>query len=150
MNEIVGLSKRERDRLVVLRQVKAGKLTQGAAAGQLGLSSRWVKKLMKRLNSDGDGGLAHRLRGRASNRGHGVEVRKKAVELIGERYADYGPTLAAEVLASEHGVKVNRETIRQWMSAERIWKPKREKLKQVHVWRERRQQRGELVGHVDA
>ena len=145
MNEIVGLSSRERDRLVVLRQVKAGKLTQAAAGEQLRLSPRWVKKLMKRLKSDGDGGLAHRLRGRASNRGHGAEVRRKAVELIGERYADYGPTLAAEVLASEHSVKVNRETVRQWMSAERIWKPKREKLKQVHVWRERRQQRGELV-----
>lgn len=145
MNEIVGLSRRERDRLVVLRQVKAGKLTQRVAAEQLGLSRRWVKKLMKRLKSDGDGGLAHRLRGRASNRGHGAEVKKQVLEWIGERYADYGPTLAAEVLASEHGVTVNRETVRQWMSAERIWKPKREKLKQVHVWRERRQQRGELV-----
>jgi transposase len=131
--------------LVVLRQVKGGKLTQRAAAEQLGLSRRWVKKLMKRLKREGDGGLAHRLRGRASNRGHGADVRKQALEWIGERYADYGPTLAAEVLASEHGVTVNRETIRQWMSAERIWKPKREKLKQVHVWRERRQQRGELV-----
>ena len=145
MNEIVGLSKQERDRLVVLRQVKAGKLTQAAAAGQLGLSGRWVKKLMKRLRSEGDKGLAHGLRGRASNRGHGAEVRKKALELIRERYGDYGPTLAAEVLASEHELKVNRETVRQWMSAEKIWRPKREKLKQVHVWRERRQQRGELV-----
>jgi biotin operon repressor len=145
VNEIVGLSKVERDRLVVLRQVKGRKLTQAAAAEQLGLSARWVKKLMKRLQADGDGGLAHRLRGRASNRGHGAEVKKQALELIGERYADYGPTLAAEVLASEHSVKVNRETVRQWMSAAKIWKPKREKLKQVHVWRERRQQRGELV-----
>lgn len=141
----MGLSQEERDRLVVLRQVKAGKLTQKTAAEQLGLSARWVKKLMKRLKADGDRGLAHRLRGRASNRGHGAEVRKKALKWIGERYADYGPTLAAEVLASEHGIKVNRETVRQWMTAERIWKPKREKLKQVHVWRERRPRRGELV-----
>jgi transposase len=145
VDEIVGLSKVERDRLVVLRQVKGGKLTQRAAAEQLGLSARWVKKLMKRLKRDGDGGLAHGLRGRASNRGHGAEVRKKALALIGERYADYGPTLAAEVLASEHQIAVNRETVRQWMSAEKMWKPKREKLKQVHVWRARRQQRGELV-----
>jgi biotin operon repressor len=76
VEEIVGLSGRERDRLVVLRQVKEGKLTQRKAAEQLGLSSRWVKKLMKRLRSEGDRGLAHRLRGRASNRGHSAEVRK--------------------------------------------------------------------------
>jgi hypothetical protein len=53
----VGLSGEERDRLVVLRQVKAGKLTQRKAAEQLGLSPRWVKKLMKRLKKEGDGGL---------------------------------------------------------------------------------------------
>jgi DNA-binding Lrp family transcriptional regulator len=130
---------------VVLRQVKGGKLTRRAAAEQLGLSARWVKKLMKRLKSDGDKGLAHRLRGRASNRGHGAEVKKRALALIGERYADYGPTLAAEVLASEHKIEVNRETVRQWMTAERIWRPKKEKIEQVHVWRARREQRGELV-----
>lgn len=145
MEEIVGLNGRERDRLVMLRQVKERKLTQRKAAEQLGLSSRWVKKLMKRLKSEGDRGLAHRLRGRASNRGHGAEVRKRSVELVGERYADYGPTLASEVLASDHAIAVNRETLRQWMSQARIWKPRRQKIKKVHVWRERRQQRGELV-----
>lgn len=141
----MGLNERERDRLVVLRQVKEGKLTQRGAAEQLGLSGRWVKKLVKRLKQEGDGGLAHRLRGRASNRGHGEAIREQAVTLIGERYRDYGPTLAAEVLASEHGIEVNRETLRGWMSKAGLWRPKREKLKQVHVWRRRRQRRGELV-----
>jgi DNA-binding Lrp family transcriptional regulator len=67
VNEIVGLSGKERDRLVVLRQVKAGKLTQRKAAEQFGLSPRWVKKLMKRLRQSGDPGLAHGLRGLAPN-----------------------------------------------------------------------------------
>jgi biotin operon repressor len=73
----VGLSGKERDRLVVLRQVKEGKLSQRKAAEQLGLSSRWVKKLMKRLRKEGDRGLAHGLRGRRSNRGHGEQIRKR-------------------------------------------------------------------------
>lgn len=145
MEEIVGLSGRERDRLVVLRQVKDGKLTQRKAAEQLGLSTRWVKKLMKRLKGEGDRGLVHRLRGRVSNRGHGGEVRQQAVKLVGERYADYGPTLASEVLARDHSIEVNRETLRQWMSQAQIWKPRRQKIKKVHVWRQRREQRGELV-----
>jgi hypothetical protein len=145
VEEIVGLSGRERDRLVVLRQVKNGKLTQRKAAEQLGLSARWVKKLMKRVRTEGDRGLVHRLRGRPSNRGHGAAVRRRALQLVGEQYADYGPTLAAEVLASEHGLAVNRETLRQWMSQEQLWKPRRHKLKHVHVWRPRREQKGELV-----
>ena len=145
MEEIVGLSGAERDRLVVLRQVKNGKLTQRKAAEQLGLSSRWVKKLMKRLRAEGDRGLVHRLRGRPSNRGHGQNIRKRALKLVRERLADYGPTLAAEVLASEHGLEVNRETLRQWMSQEQLWKPRRQKIQHVHVWRARREQTGELV-----
>lgn len=139
------LSKGERDRLVVLRQVKQGALRQRAAAEQLGLSRRWVKKLMGRLRAEGDQGLAHRLRARPSNNGHGAAVREQALALIGERYGDYGPTLASEVLAQEHGLKVNRETLRQWMSAEKLWRPRRQKLNQVHVWRPRRRRRGELV-----
>jgi hypothetical protein len=145
VDEIVGMSARERDRLVVLRQVKQGLLRQTKAAEQLGLSSRWIKKLMKRLREEGDQGLVHRLRGKASNRGHGNKIRKRALRLIRERLADYGPTLAAEVLASEHGLDVNRETLRQWMSQEQLWRPRRQKIKHVHVWRPRREQRGELV-----
>ena len=141
----MGLSKSERDRLVVLRQVRQGKLTQAGAAEQLGLSARWVRKLMGRLRSEGDKGLAHRLRARPSNRGHGAALREQALALIREQYGDYGPTLASEVLAQEHALVVNRETLLQWMSAEKLWKPRRQKLNKVHVWRPRRRHRGELV-----
>lgn len=141
----MALSKRERDRLVVLRQVKQGKLTQACAAEQLGLSLRWVKKLAGRLRNEGDQGLAHRLRAKPSNNGHGAALREQALALIGERYSDYGPTLASEMLAAEHALAINRETLRQWMSAEKLWKPKRQKLTKVHVWRARRRHRGELV-----
>jgi biotin operon repressor len=49
----VALSKQERDRLILLRQVKERRMTQKAAAGQLGLSARWVKKLVKRMREQG-------------------------------------------------------------------------------------------------
>ena len=123
MNEIVALSKRERDRLVVLRRVKQGQLKQKAAAEQLGLSPRWVKKLVKRMRQEGDRGLAHRLRGRPSNRAHQAETERRVLALVREHYRDYGPTLASEVLARDHDLTVNRETLRQWMSRERLWKP---------------------------
>lgn len=126
MNEIVGLSKRERDRLVVSRQVKQGKLTRQAAAEQLALSARWISKLMKRLRSEGGKGLAHRLRAKPSNNGHGAALREQK-------------------LAQEHALAVNRETLRQWRSAEKRWKPKRQKLTKAHVRRPRRRHRGELV-----
>lgn len=140
----MGLSGKERDRLVVLRQVREGKLAQRQAAEQLKVSTRWVKKLIQRLKKEGDRALAHRLRGKVSNRKLSTEVQQRAMELVASQYADYGPTQAAEMLAP-HGIEVSRETMRKWMSTARIWKPKRAKLAKIHVWRPRRAQRGELV-----
>ena len=47
MNNTLVLNEKARDRLVVLRQVKQRKLTQRAAAQQLQMSVRWVKKLQR-------------------------------------------------------------------------------------------------------
>ena len=99
----------------------------------------------ERIRQEGDRGLAHRLRGRPSNRAHQAQSQQRVLTLVREHYGDYGPTLASEVLARDHGLAVNRETLRQWMSRAGLWKSRRAKLKRVHVWRARRPQRGELV-----
>ena len=62
------MNTKERDRLKVLHELKQGHFTQGAAAQQLGVTERWVRKLLVRVKKEGDGGIVHRLRGRASNR----------------------------------------------------------------------------------
>jgi hypothetical protein len=43
------------------------------------------------------------------------------VELVRSRYADFGPSLAAEVLLAKDGVKVSREALRKWMVADGLW-----------------------------
>ncbi len=65
--EMLVLSTNERDQLKVLHEVKGGQLTQRGAAQQLGVSDRWVRKLLVRVKKEGDRGVVHRLRGRASN-----------------------------------------------------------------------------------
>ena len=60
-------------------------------------------------------------------------------------YADFGPTLAAEYLQQRHGIHVGRETLRGWMAAAGLWKPRRRKPGRAHLWRPRRRCRGELV-----
>jgi hypothetical protein len=42
---------KERDRLKVLHEVKKRHITQKQAAGELGLSVRWVRELLLRLTS---------------------------------------------------------------------------------------------------
>ena len=59
----------------------------------------------------------------------------------GERF---GPTLAAEHLASEDGMRIDAETLRRWMLAEGLWS-RRRKRKPYRQRRERRRHFGELV-----
>jgi transposase len=143
--EMLVLSGKERDRLKVLHEVKQGQLTQRAAAAQLGLSDRWVRKLLVRVKQEGDRGVVHRLRGRASKRRLPETVRRQALKLVEETYRDFGPTLACEYLARDHQVQVSKETLRQWLVAAGLRRVKRRKAEEVHVWRPRRSCRGELV-----
>src|SRR5216117_2126692 len=78
--EMLVLSTKDRDRLKVLHEVKGGHLTQGAAARQLAISDRWVRKLLRRVKKEGDRGVVHRLRGRVSNRRLPEKVRRQALK----------------------------------------------------------------------
>src|SRR2546425_10298177 len=110
------MSQRDRDRLKVLHEAEKGHLTQRQAGERLKLSERGVRKLVARLRKEGDGGILHRLRGRASKRKIPEAVRQRAVRLVRREDADFGPTLAAEYLAKEHRVEVSKETLRKWLS----------------------------------
>jgi DNA-binding Lrp family transcriptional regulator len=139
------MTTQDRDRLKVLHEVKKKHITQKEAAEQLGLSGRWVRKLVRRLRKEGDRGVIHRLRGKVSNRKIAQKVRQKAVKIVRAEYGDFGPTLAAEYLGEQHDIAVGKETLRQWMIEEGIWKPKLAKVENVHIWRPRRSCQGELV-----
>jgi hypothetical protein len=139
------LSEKERDRLKVLHEVKQGHLTQSQAAEQVGMSERGFRKLLKRFRKKKDSAVVHGLRGRRSNRGLPEETATKAVQAVRQEYRDFGPTLAAEYLDKDLQISLSRETLRQLMIREGIWKAKTQKISEVHVWRPRRSCQGELV-----
>jgi hypothetical protein len=142
--ERIALSQRERDRLQVLHQIQQKHLTQIAGAQRLKISDRQVRRILLRLGQRGDPSLVHGLRGRPSNRKLPARLEQKILARLQQRYADFGPTLAAEHLAQE-GFSVSRETLRKWMTKAALWRPRSQRVKAVHVWRERRASFGELV-----
>ena len=142
--ERIALSQRERDRLKVLYEIQQKHLTQVAAAQRLKISDRQVRRMLLRLRQRGDHSPVHGLRGRPSNRKLPARLEQKILARLQQRYADFGPTLAAEHLARE-GFSVSRETLRKWMSKAGLWSPRSQRVKAVHVWRERRASFGELV-----
>jgi len=142
--ERIALSQRERDRLRVLHEVKQKQITQIEAARRLKVSDRHIRRLLFRLEEQGDRAVIHGLRGRTSNRKLAARFEQKIVARVRQRYADFGPTLAAEHLAQE-GLRVSRETLRKWMAQASLWRPRAQRVKTIHVWRERRASFGEMV-----
>src|ERR1035438_2280448 len=108
--ETLKMSKRERERLAVMAGVKRGELTLVQASGLLGVCYRQTKRIWRRYQDQGDVGLVHRLRGRASARRKPGDVRAQVLALYAEeRYAGFGPTLFAEHLARQK-IGVDHET----------------------------------------
>jgi transposase len=143
------MSTRELKRAGVLARVAAGTLTLGSAAVLMEVSYRQAKRVYRRYRAEGAKGLKHRSAGRPSNRATAPRWRERVLALIREKYSGpvderFGPTLAAEHLASEDHVTVDHETLRRWMLAAGLWS--RARKRSPHRRRRERQAHfGELV-----
>jgi hypothetical protein len=66
------------------------------------------------------------------------------LQQVKARYADFGPTLACEHLASDDGLEVHAETLRRWMKQAGLWRRQRRR-KPYRQRREAKAHFGELV-----
>ena len=139
------MSQKEVRRLEVLRRLQHQGLSQSQAAEQLGVSVRQVKRLVRRVREQGPQGLVSRRRGQRSNRRIDEALQTHYVDLVRQHYADFGPQLAHEYLAREHGFGFSVETLRGWMIRAGLWQAKRRRAQRVHSPRPRRACLGELV-----
>ena len=143
------MSARELTRVEVLARVKAGALSVKSAAVLLHVSYRQAKRLVRRYRAGGAKGLRHGSAGRRSNHARPTAERDRILALIREKYSGpvdtrFGPTLAAEHLASEDHVTIHHDTLRRWMLAAGLWS----RARQRSPYRQRRERKahfGELV-----
>ena len=141
----ITMTMREADRLKTVQAVVDRLLRVGQAAQRLGMSRRQIERLAARYHDEGPSGLVSRKRGRPSNHQLAPGLAEHAVALIRERYADFGPTLAAEKLRECHGVVLSKETVRSLMMSAGLWIPRRQRAPQIHQLRNRRACVGELI-----
>lgn len=139
----------ELKRAGILARVAAETLTLRAAATLMDVSYRQAKRLAARHRAKGAAGLRHGNAGRRSNRATAARTQRRVLALIREKYGGavderFGPTLAAEHLASEDGITVDHETLRRWMLAAGLWQRAR-KRRPYRRRRERMAHFGELV-----
>jgi transposase len=143
------MSTKELTRAGVLARVAAGTLRLGSAAAVMGVSYRQAKRLYGRYRAEGARGLKHRSAGHRSNAARDAAEREHILALVREKYSGtvderFGPTLAAEHLASEDGVVVHHDTLRRWMLAAGLWSRVRKRSRHRRR-RERKAHFGALV-----
>ena len=139
------MSDKELTRLDIIHKVCEQLLTQVQASRQLKLSTRQIKRLVAAYRKRGADGLVSKQRGTRGNREHADAFKESVMECVRKEYADFGPTLASEKLRERQQLRVNKETLRQWMMEAGLWKGKRRKANVVHQQRARRSCLGELV-----
>jgi len=142
--DIIMLSQKELKRLHIIQRVVDRVIKQVDAAEILLLSTRQIRRIVKKVKAEGEKGIIHKSRGRDSNRKTPKNIRDRVVKLYRTQYKDFGPTLATEKLFERDGIKLNDETLRRWLIESGDWKKTR-KRRVYHQWRERKQYRGEMI-----
>lgn len=162
------MNRKEREKLSVFSRVKDRLLTRREAAEALGLSLRQVHRMYCRYVAQGDKGVVHQDRGKASPRRTQSQERKKALELYRSMYRSFGPTFWAEKMGKDHGIWISHDTARRWLMEEgllektrrgrrsRRRRPRKERSGQMvqmdrshHLWFENRGKRCCLMVMID-
>src|SRR5260370_40985563 len=113
-----------------MSRVKARSLRLREAAELLELSYRQAKRTWARYREGGAKALQHGNCGRVSNRDYTAKFRAVVLKQLQARYEDFGPTLAAEHLASDDGLEMHAEMLRRWMKVHH----KKRRRKRRRVW----------------
>lgn len=128
-----------------LHLMAIGIITASEACRLLRVSRSRMYKLLAEYRLGGVTAIASKKRGGSSNRAYPPAFRKRVLAIIEDLYADYGPTLAAEMLEEVHDIAVSRETLRTWMIEAGIWITNRAARRRIHRPRKRMPIYGDLV-----
>jgi transposase len=143
--ERITMTMRELDRLKVIQDVVDGRLKPLRAAERLGLTTRQIRRLVGRFREHGAQGLVSRQRAKPSNNRLDRVMAERALSIVRERYADFGPTLACEKLRECHGIRMAKESLRKLMMNAGLWVPRRQRPPKIYQPRTRRSCLGELI-----
>ena len=143
------LKQRELESMNILERIKKGEITQSEAAQLLKISERQVRRRLKNYRKSGANSLAHKHRGKNSNRKISDAIVTKILSLLKEKYLllrdNPGPTFLADQLAKTDSININHETLRRLMISEGLWTVSKRKKARQHQWRERKHHFGEMV-----
>jgi len=141
----ITMSVREINQVELFEKLTRREIRQSNVASILGISVRQIKRKLRNYKLDGAKSLVHKSRGRVSNNKISQKTLDKAINIVKEKYWDFGPTLAHEKLVENHNFKISLSSVRKEMVETSLWKPTKKRKAHIHQLRERRACFGELV-----
>ena len=96
--DMIMVGQGELRRLHVIQKVLEKVTKQVEAAEILSLSSRQIRRIVRRIRDEGDRGVIHKSRGRPSNRRIPDRIKDRVIRLYRVQYKGFGPTLVSEKL----------------------------------------------------
>jgi hypothetical protein len=143
-NQLITMTQKEARRYEIIKDLIAKKIDGTEAAKQMNLSIRQVKRIKALVREKKIKGVIHGNRGKKSNRQIDEKTVAQAKKLLNEKYHDFNPLLAQEHLRDDDQIYVSKETVRQWLIDEKLWKPKKKSDIKKFSWRERKDNYGEM------
>lgn len=140
----ISMSKKDLDKYDVIKRTIRREITVKKAGELLRLCERQIHRLKNKIKERGAAGLIHGNRGKPSNRRMPEKERQKIISILRQRYSDFRPTHASEKLRDIHGIDKDPKTIRLIMTAEGLWKPKKQRGSEYRCARPRKDHFGEM------
>ena len=130
--DIIKMSFKEMERLKIIQKVTDKQVTQVKAAEVLGLSERHVRRIVRRVRHSGERSIVHKRRGQEAANKMSQKLEDRIGEIVRDKYADFGPSLASEKLWESHEIRVGREKLRQIMIERGLWKVRKHRDRYVY------------------
>ena len=142
---MVTLSQTEFQRVKVIENAVAGRLSVGEAARLLQRSERQVQRLKRRYRPDTVDWVHHGNRGRPMPWALPAALRRTILELARGKYAGFNDSHLCEKLRSQENLSVSRETVRRILRRAKLASPQKRRPRKYRARRLRRPRFGMMV-----
>ena len=135
--EIYHMTAKEMARVKVAERLIEGEMTVKGAAEVLGLSTRQIIRIKKKVRLNGPGATVHGNRSRKPANATKDIVKDLVVELKRKKYSGANFSHFAELLAEREDIIISQPTVHRILRSAGIASPKRKKKIRAHRYRKR-------------
>jgi transposase len=139
------MSKRDWDRLDVVRCEERDELSVAQGAKILEVTPRWLLELRKAVAQEGAAALVHGNKGRRPTNRLGNEVREKILELARTKYMGFNDQHFTEKLVEVEGLSISRSSVRRLLREAGIGLSRKRRTSKHRRRRDRRPQAGLMI-----